>query len=256
MREMLSQKNTISARMSAWRELIWAYSTMDLTYQSDKLSAIEGLASRMAQSLELTYLAGLWKEHLPDSLAWYWYSDLGTKSSRLEDYFPSWSWAAISGKVYTKIVRTKSQTALLTNYEAEILHIDCEYGAGGGSHGPLKHGNIKIKARKAHVDFDVQLHDLTNITYDEEKSGQVLPDVSDFSEFQDADDISLCILWDRKAPADRDAHHYALILRPGIPRPGSLPDNTPCYRRIGCYQYQDWSAEFMDRFHEEEIWLV
>lgn len=55
----------------AWNMLIQAYSRMELSKPSDKLIAIAGIASRMARFLSLpptSYLAGLWKEELPQNL--------------------------------------------------------------------------------------------------------------------------------------------------------------------------------------------
>ncbi|KAH8795557.1 heterokaryon incompatibility protein-domain-containing protein [Hyaloscypha finlandica] len=56
--------------LQAWFNLIGKYSTLDLTRESDKLPAIAGLASRAANHLSKTYIAGLWKEDLPHCLLW------------------------------------------------------------------------------------------------------------------------------------------------------------------------------------------
>jgi len=57
--------------MNAWSELVGRYSASQLTFESDRLAAIAGLASRAASSWGKTYIAGLWKEELPRSLLWY-----------------------------------------------------------------------------------------------------------------------------------------------------------------------------------------
>lgn len=53
-----------------WTELVKIYSVLALTYDSDRLGALAGLAKRVAGSMKDGYLAGFWTEHLPFCLLW------------------------------------------------------------------------------------------------------------------------------------------------------------------------------------------
>ncbi|KAF5563125.1 het-domain-containing protein [Fusarium phyllophilum] len=82
-----------------WHDLIEMYLIRQLTFGSDKLNAIMGLAkqinnSQNANSPPLSnYILGLWSSSLENALLW---SKGGTGYSR-NSQFPSWSWASIGG---------------------------------------------------------------------------------------------------------------------------------------------------------------
>lgn len=79
-----------------------AFTQLDLTFSSDRLPAIGGLAAAYAKSTRYTYLAGLWKEDLPSALLWEFDRQSITKrtSRRHEHYYaPTWSWASITGPI-------------------------------------------------------------------------------------------------------------------------------------------------------------
>ncbi|CZR59167.1 uncharacterized protein PAC_09059 [Phialocephala subalpina] len=81
----------------AWFACVSEFSHRDLTYPSDKLPAISGLAVAIGDNLE-SYLAGLWSKYLARSLAW---EIIAGDSRKLPAEYraPSWSWAAANGKV-------------------------------------------------------------------------------------------------------------------------------------------------------------
>ena len=84
------------------------YSTTSLTYQSDKLAAIDGLAQYMRPLRKCEYLAGLWSDSLAFDLLWS-IDTPGQSSTRTVQtnpprktpwssetrLFPTWSWASI-----------------------------------------------------------------------------------------------------------------------------------------------------------------
>ncbi|KAI1088866.1 heterokaryon incompatibility protein-domain-containing protein [Rostrohypoxylon terebratum] len=57
------------ATISYWQDLIKTYSRLSLSDINDKLPALSGLATRFAQDTGFQYLAGIWQEHLPETLA-------------------------------------------------------------------------------------------------------------------------------------------------------------------------------------------
>jgi hypothetical protein len=239
--------------LDAWFNLVGKYSTLNLTFESDKLPAIAALASSAANYLNKTYIAGLWKEDLPYCLLWY----VGRGrlvSARLQEYVPSWSWASIRG------ITWMGPGSCAMEYESEIKGLDCNYG-GGSVYGSLQYGIIKLKGKKVPISFDSKYRVImkTSESRDEREEDLVLPDVTDWSEFRDADDCFLFIVC-----VEQYVGFYfvakALILRPANQTPGNSLGNT-CYRRIGCYKY--WARlrktplySFLKQFQEEEICIV
>jgi Heterokaryon incompatibility protein (HET) len=59
-----------SRATDTWNEIVSRYSATKLTFESDRLIAIAGLASRPAISWGRIYIAGLWKEDLLYQLLW------------------------------------------------------------------------------------------------------------------------------------------------------------------------------------------
>ncbi|KAK4215088.1 heterokaryon incompatibility protein-domain-containing protein, partial [Rhypophila decipiens] len=86
-----------------WYEMLGTYSTMDLSFQTDKLVAIFALAQRFLGVLQDEYLAGLWRSELFKGLSWY-VNPMQPQKHALpkpptahppSPYIaPSWSWAS------------------------------------------------------------------------------------------------------------------------------------------------------------------
>ena len=81
-----------------WYDLVEAYTTRSLTYQSDKLRAIAGLAKVCKGVLHAEYRAGLWLSDLHHSLNWRVPVDQ-RRAGINRSYFPSWSWANVQSAV-------------------------------------------------------------------------------------------------------------------------------------------------------------
>jgi hypothetical protein len=79
-----------------WRKLIQTYSMMSLTYPSDKLAAISGVAKMVQLVVRDEYVAGMWRKDLVYQLLWY----TNGRAIRASAYrAPSWSWASIDGDI-------------------------------------------------------------------------------------------------------------------------------------------------------------
>jgi len=74
--------------------MIVRYSALQLTYESDRLPALSGLAKQFAESLhgKVRYLAGLWENDLWRGLGWA--SHANTRRSKSLT-LPSWSWISM-----------------------------------------------------------------------------------------------------------------------------------------------------------------
>lgn len=93
---------------NSWRKAIGTYYfPLRLTYSSDRLPAMSGLAeakyreivSRMSRTQEKPrYLAGLWEPSLPQDLCWRMASEGGTVIREPYYVAPTWSWASLTGE--------------------------------------------------------------------------------------------------------------------------------------------------------------
>lgn len=90
---------------SGWHSVVRRYCECSLTFPTDKLVALSGLAKHMSGSLlqerdgkggSDAYLAGHWRDTMPQSLLW------ETKTPGIRPYLyraPSWSWASVDGDI-------------------------------------------------------------------------------------------------------------------------------------------------------------
>lgn len=81
-----------------WRTVVQAYSSLNLTKESDRLIALAGVAAQWHAATGWTYAAGLWKETLFRDLCWRrpWSPDSKTMS---DVRTLSWSWVSVRDKV-------------------------------------------------------------------------------------------------------------------------------------------------------------
>ena len=87
-----------------WELITENYTTANMTYPTDKLIAISGLAKVFRQILgNDQYLAGLWKNNIPNGLLWYVVLLAPSKSKSRTTCAgyraPTWSWASTDGPV-------------------------------------------------------------------------------------------------------------------------------------------------------------
>jgi hypothetical protein len=78
-----------------WRLILDQYVALDLTFESDRLPALQGLADAYGKEREDEYHFGVWQSEVNELLLWTTQSVvLPLKRS---DGIPTWSWAAIPG---------------------------------------------------------------------------------------------------------------------------------------------------------------
>ena len=87
-----------------WRQLVQAYSCLKLSFPSDELPALSGLAKQMTWKRPgACYMAGLWSDSLEMDLLWTRWSRpgmlFGVDGASAMRRAPSWSWVAIDARV-------------------------------------------------------------------------------------------------------------------------------------------------------------
>jgi hypothetical protein len=80
-------------KISYWMRVVDTYSRTKLTFQSDRLIALSGIAREVHRMVQTPYIAGLWQDQLPHTLLWQSHRD--PKNVITSEYIaPSWSWAS------------------------------------------------------------------------------------------------------------------------------------------------------------------
>jgi Heterokaryon incompatibility protein (HET) len=125
----------------AWLAIVRAYTSAQLTYGSDKLIAIAGIAEEARRTrglLEDDYLAGLWRIDLLIDLLW----RMASSGKREKEPYraPSWSWASVDGEVYFHSPDKRLEAR--ENPVARVLesHTTTNHGWSG----PVSNGWLKI----------------------------------------------------------------------------------------------------------------
>jgi hypothetical protein len=96
--KLLGRLNGVSTSHSAWWTFIQDYMSAELTVRSDRLVALQGIATLIESLTGQAYCGGFWlNDNLPHSLLW---KPPAHRMPRPMEYRgPSWSWASIDGKV-------------------------------------------------------------------------------------------------------------------------------------------------------------
>ena len=83
-----------------WKGVVELYSAKGLTYTSDKLVALSGIAQLMEPTLDDQYCAGLWRKNLVTQLFWFGVCREQQLRPRPKLYrAPSWPWASLDGPI-------------------------------------------------------------------------------------------------------------------------------------------------------------
>lgn len=82
--------------LELWGKIVMMYSKSALSYERDKLVALDGVISRLQKLLNDVPVAGLWKEDIEYQLSWSHEVDVGTAVRHGPNVAPSWSWASLS----------------------------------------------------------------------------------------------------------------------------------------------------------------
>jgi hypothetical protein len=133
--------DTLDSIRDEWREMLYLYSIRDLTFLSDKLPALSGIAKIYAGMLGDEYVAGLWRNSIIEELSWRIASALESPGKADNYRAPSWSWASVDVGAQVTI-RTKDgpvrKVATALDYHVEI--------DGDNPFGKVKGGWVKVEA--------------------------------------------------------------------------------------------------------------
>lgn len=105
-----------------WHDIVELYSACKLTFGTDKLSAIAGVAREMQKACKGDYMAGLWAgEHLVWDLCWS--SSEGYLAKRPAYRAPTWSWAATDSRVYFPSATSTARASGVLTYVVQVQSV-------------------------------------------------------------------------------------------------------------------------------------
>jgi hypothetical protein len=124
----------------AWCFIVAEYTRRDITYMSDRLPGLSGIAGCWESAEGDRYHAGLWERDLPRHLLWW--SHVGGLAApargslrHTEYYAPTWSWASVTGaiqhmrdpgNIHVRVVDVQTEPATVNRF------------------GPVKRGNLRL----------------------------------------------------------------------------------------------------------------
>ncbi|KAH7176061.1 heterokaryon incompatibility protein-domain-containing protein [Dactylonectria macrodidyma] len=111
LQKLLDPTRHITTDDEAWPVFIKDYTIAKLTRPSDRLMALEGLASRIGHSTGRGYSAGIWLDaSLPMSLLW---TTSPPRNPRSREYrAPSWSWASVDCPINFNLGQYKGRSII------------------------------------------------------------------------------------------------------------------------------------------------
>ena len=137
-----------------WNLWVSEFSKRELTYDSDKLPAMAGVAEAFANQFKITYMAGLWKENLRSGLLWQRHHTIKTLTRPSCYVAPSWSWASVKG--YLKYPNHKLSSPR-KGYDTFNLRVKVQEEMPL-SFGSISHGIIEGEGFLQTVIIDRSLH--------------------------------------------------------------------------------------------------
>lgn len=132
---------------TVWQKAIHDYGKRSLTYVTDRLPAMSGVASRFQPLFKTEYIAGLWRQRMVLDLAWERSGvlsvvDVALKPS-MDNSVPSWSWASIHGSASYGLQHHFREVRV----EYSVTDIDCEPSSDNPL-GEVRYGSsIQVEGR-------------------------------------------------------------------------------------------------------------
>ena len=137
------------ALLAAWRDVLYDYTQRAVSYPSDRLVAISGIAQLFQRwwGSSNRYIAGLWERNLSTDLLWYRQRPSQGRLVTGQYLAPSWSWAATIGRVVAG-----SGTARNILWDVQL----CEAIPLSDNHplGQVKGGKLTVRAIVKDVTWD------------------------------------------------------------------------------------------------------
>ncbi|KJZ74886.1 hypothetical protein HIM_05795 [Hirsutella minnesotensis 3608] len=118
-----------------WNQLVRQYSSRKLTFPSDKLPALAGVAEVYSKLLDDQYVCGLWRKSMIEGLYW---RSLDMSTAAPEYRAPSWSWASVDGTTALGVATEIQELATVLDCSVQI--------SGDNPFGRVQSGSVTLRA--------------------------------------------------------------------------------------------------------------
>lgn len=131
--------------MGRWYLCVSEYTRRDLSFETDRLPAIAGIAKEFQRRTSYTYIAGLWQQDLLPGLLWF--RGVTNNGSTLVD-LPTWLWARFSGRI-SFILATSFSIGQFEDFEpaCEVLNHSFTSLGALGSFGMIRDASLEIRGK-------------------------------------------------------------------------------------------------------------
>ncbi|CZR70193.1 uncharacterized protein PAC_20094 [Phialocephala subalpina] len=153
-----------------WLSLVQHYTDRTLTFSHDKLLAISGIAEFYAKKMDDQYYAGHFRSSLISSLLWKRFSPILPRP--VEYRVPSWSWAAIDGRIRFELYRAPIAESL------ELLECKIELVSESAPYGAVKSGTLTLRGRIRKLLWSPSREQLINPKDDQPYFAETIPDAT------------------------------------------------------------------------------
>jgi hypothetical protein len=158
-----AQQQLIRSLALEWPKIVMHFTGRELSFTSDRLPAISGLAGLMHQRTSKRYLAGLWSFDMDYEMLWFSDhkkagSDLIQRYSEQETPRVSWSWASVTGPVsYFDRHQDQFQRRSGESEVDPLLEVIEAWTepASPNAYGPVKTGIVTVVGQILPVIYDI-----------------------------------------------------------------------------------------------------
>jgi hypothetical protein len=213
---------TTANPMELWSYIVTEYTSRNVTYDTDRLLAIAGVAKTLLRATNAGYIAGHWTS---STLGLLWYPSEGTQCRRPKQIagrnVPSWSWASVEGS-----------PIFSDNSSAMDLACSASFPSNGSRNifSPFSGDTVELRAAMA---TDVTFHEDVQNEYSLSHNGISVEFQPDVIPLRGEDDVKsgetlICVL----VSMSFRSSILGLVLKKSRTK-------TPTYRRIGrfeCYE--------------------
>jgi hypothetical protein len=134
-------------KVSYWHNVLYRYTSSRLTFMSDRLIALSGIAREVHKIVKTAYFAGMWQDHLPHTLLWR--SHGASEGIKSPDYIaPSWSWASVGRPIYFATETRGPESASVYSC-VTIIEVHTELANPADPFGQVTAGHIRMCGRLA-----------------------------------------------------------------------------------------------------------
>ncbi|KAH6881297.1 heterokaryon incompatibility protein-domain-containing protein [Alternaria rosae] len=253
-----------------WWRLVHRYTMCALTFETDKLIALSGIASEIHKRTQCEYLAGLWSSTLPSSLLWVVTSPPGLRSPTY--VAPSWSWASA-----TCTVESPQYVPEHPNHVgASIIGHEIALANPRDMFGQVTAASIGVRSRLGTLDWIIEIgrQESTGWDYRITEVTISLPGVLDNShtiaKWSSINPESLVLFFDYREYEDTQRAPFAVMRSQivlsedettitGYNVQGLLLKRLPCsrYVRIGVALLEfDTEQDFLSKMPEQDVIII